>query len=408
MMDPDFKYIPRHAARGQTLVEGHKEQRRIKLKPPFDPAEHRKIFLQETRMHPNSLSFLPRRPSRPGKFSRLHSREVVYNLPMVRACFTSVCLCVLLLLPGAGLAFQSAFTDTNVSITPRARPAAAPEPQAVLRTDSSLVVIPTWVSTAAGASVTSLDKENFRISDDSVEQPISYFIKDDAPLSIGLLFDTSGSMRDKMDKASEAVAAFLKTANPEDEFFLVEFNDRAKLMLPFTQDSGAIYDRIVRTKPVGRTSLLDAIQLALTQMKKAKRTRKAIVIISDGGDNWSRHTAREIRNALLESDVQLYAMGIFDAEFTSKSPRENRNGPALLDELANLTGGRQYPVANLNDLPTISAKIGLDLRNEYLLGYYPADSRDGKYHHVTVKLTVPESTPPLRANYRRGYYAASE
>jgi len=267
------------------------------------------------------------------------------------------------------------------------------------------VVIPAWVSTATGASVTSLSKENFRISDESVDQPISYFIKDDAPLSIGLLFDTSGSMRDKMDKASEAVAAFLKTSNPEDEFFLVEFNDRAKLVVPFTRDSDAIYERVSHTKPVGKTSLFDAIQVALTQMKKAKRTRKAIVIISDGGDNWSRHTARDIRNALLESDVQLYAMGIFDAEFTSKSPRENRNGPALLDELANQTGGRQYPVSNLNDLPSISSKIGIDLRNEYLLGYYPVESRDGKYHHVTVKLAVPDDMPPLRANYRKGYYA---
>lgn len=137
------------------------------------------------------------------------------------------------------------------------------EPQALLRTDASLVVIPTWVTTAAtGASVTSLQKENFRLVEDNVDQPIAYFIKDDAPLSIGLLFDTSGSMRDRMKKASEAVAAFFKTANTEDEFFLVEFSDRAKLTLPFTPDSGAIYDRIVRTKPFGRTSLLDAIQSA--------------------------------------------------------------------------------------------------------------------------------------------------
>ncbi len=122
-------------------------------------------------------------------------------------------------------------------------------------------------------------------------------------------------------------------------------------MIPFTPDPGEIFGRIARTKPFGKTSLLDAIQVALKQMKKARHPRKALVIISDGGDNWSRHTARETRSALLESDVQLYAMGIFDPALSSKSPAENRNGPALLDELAGQTGGRQYPVANLNDLP---------------------------------------------------------
>src|SRR5580658_5786727 len=290
------------------------------------------------------------------------------------------------------------------TITPR--PARNAEPQANLRSDSSLVVIPAWVTTAAGASVTSLTRENFRVTEDDVEQKIAYFIRDDAPLSIGLLFDTSGSMRTKMEKASESVAAFFKTANTEDEFFLVEFSDRAKLTIPFTPDSSGISRRIARTKPFGRTSLFDAIQVGLKHMKKARHSRKAIVIISDGGDNWSWHTARQIRGALLESDVQLYAMGIFDPEL-SKGPEENRKGPALLDELAGQTGGRHYPVGDLNDLPAISAKIGADLRNEYLLGYYAPDARDGKYHHVKVNLALPDGAPPLRANYRRGYYASS-
>jgi VWFA-related protein len=290
----------------------------------------------------------------------------------------------------------------------RAPPASRADQPAVLRTDSSLVVIPTWVTTAGGASVTNLSRENFRLADDNAEQQIAYFVKDDAPLSIGLLFDASGSMRNKMEKASEAVSAFFKTANTEDEFFLVEFSDRAKLTIPFTPDAGEIYSRIGRTKPFGKTSLFDAIEIALKQMKRAQHARKAIVIISDGGDNWSRHTAREIRGSLLESDVQLYAMGIFDKEITAKSPAETRNGRALLEELATQTGGREYPVDNLNDLPTISAKIGTDLRNEYLLGYYSGALRDGKYHHVQVTLTVPPNGAPLRANYRKGYLAPSE
>jgi VWFA-related protein len=319
---------------------------------------------------------------------------------MVRGFVTPLCLSVLLSISGAA--------QPPATIVPRSRPAAssASESRGVLRADSSLVVIPAWVTTSTGKSVTSLTQEDFRLTEDNVEQRITYFAKDDAPLSIGLLFDTSGSMRNKIDKASESLAEFFKTANREDEFFLVEFNDRAKLTIPFTRDAGEIYNRAAHTKPVGRTSLLDGIGVALKQMKKARHLRKALVIISDGGDNWSWHTVRQIREELLESDVQLYAMGIFDREFSKKSPSEERRGPTLLDELAEKTGGRQYPIGDLNDLPVISAKIGSDLRNEYLLGYYPVDSRDGRYHHVKVNLAVPDNMPPLRANYRRGYYAS--
>ncbi len=332
-----------------------------------------------------------------------------YNRTMARACLPAFCLGIL---SSISVVAQDGAAQTPATITPRVRPQAS-QPSGtpgVLRADSSLVVIPTWVTTAAGSSVTSLNRENFRVTEDNVEQPIAYFNKDDAPLSIGLLFDTSGSMRNKMEKASESVAAFLKTANNEDEFFLVEFNDRAKLMIPFTPDSGEIYSRVASTKPSGKTSLLDAIHVALKQMKKARHSRKAIVIVSDGGDNWSWHTARQTRGALVESDVQLYAMGIFDPGLSNSSPVEKPSRDRRCPRnFAGQTGGRHYPVGNLDDLPAIPArKIGADLRSEYLLGYYPADPRDGKYHHVKVNLTLPDNTPPLRANYRRGYYASAE
>lgn len=310
--------------------------------------------------------------------------------------------CASFLLSAPGLfAFQA-------EITPRvlARPIA--ERQGLLRSDSSLVVIPTHVTTEMGASVTDLTRDNFQLSEDNVEQSIVHFDKDDAPLSIGLLFDRSGSMRDKMQKAEEAVTAFFKTANTEDEFFLVEFSDRAKLTVPFTPDSGMLFERISHTKPFGMTSLLDAIHLSLGQMKRAHHLRKALVVISDGGDNWSRHSAREVRNTLIESDVQLYSMGIFDPDYSTKHEAETRNGPALLDELARQTGGRNFAVDNLNDLPSISTKIGNELRNEYLLGYYSNTVRDGKYHQVKVRLTGTDHLPPLRTYFRKGYYAPQQ
>ena len=315
----------------------------------------------------------------------------------------TACFGLLLSTSSLCLAFQA-------TITPRPSPRAAAESQpterqAVLRSDSSLVVIPTHVTTDAGSSVTSLGRENFRLTEDNVEQPIVHFDKDDAPVSIGLLFDKSGSMVNKMEKAAEAVASFFKTANAEDEFFLVEFSDGVTLSVPFTPDSGEQLRPHLARKAFSARHLLDAIDLSLAQMKKARHTRKAIVIISDGGDNWSRHSLREVRNKLLESDVQLYAMGIFDPDYLKKHEAETRNGPALLDELARQTGGRNYTVSDVNDLPAISAKIGNDLRSEYLLGYYTAATRDGKYHKVNVNLSVPDQMPPLRTYFRKGYYA---
>jgi Ca-activated chloride channel homolog len=185
----------------------------------------------------------------------------------------------------------------------------------------------------------------------------------------------------------------------------VTFNDRARLIEPFTRDSNAVYEQIAHTRPNGRTTLIDAIYLAIGQMKKAKHMRKAIVILSDGGDNWSRRSAHELKNALQEADVQVYAMGIFDEEMRTS---EEKNGPRLLDEIAEETGGRHYPVESLEQLPEISERIGRDLRNQYVLGYHPSNvERDGKYRQVVVKLATPDAKE-LRTYYRRGYYAPAD
>lgn len=305
-------------------------------------------------------------------------------------------------------AYQSPWTSDRVEIVSRvpAR-AVSEEDSARLRVDSSLVLVPVHVTTPLGATVPDLKKTDFRVFENNVEQAITHFAKDDAPVSIGLLFDASASMRDKLHKSSEAVAAFFKTANPGDEFFLVQFNDRPKLAIPFTFDADELYQQVAHTRTMGRTSLLDAIHLAIQHMKKAANERKALVIVSDGGDNCSRYTVSQIKNALVESEVQLYAMGIFDPEDSPKKrPREEINGPKLLDELADLSGGRHYPVQDMNDLPAISERIGLELRNQYILGYSPSNlERDGKYRAIQLRLNPPEGMPPLRVQYRKGYFA---
>jgi Ca-activated chloride channel homolog len=275
-----------------------------------------------------------------------------------------------------------------------------------LRVDVPLALIPVHVTTELGASVMSLKQENFRIFEDGVEQKITNFSSEDAPVSIGLLFDSSGSMRNKIRKSAEAAAAFFRTANVDDEFFLVEFNDRAKLAVPFTRDANLIYQRIVRTKPLGRTSLLDAIHMALTQMKEAKNLRKAIVILSDGGDNRSRYTESEIKSAMREADVQVYALGIYDPDDQPKRTPEEKNGPKLLGELAHQTGGRDFTIRNLEDLPTVCERIGNELRNQYVIGYAPASADDTGYRHVKVTVAASEM-PSLHVYHRQGYLRES-
>ena len=240
-----------------------------------------------------------------------------------------------------------------------------------------------------------------------VEQEIVSFTSEDAPVSIGLVFDNSGSMDNKMGKSREAVAQFFRTANPQDEFFLVRFNDRPELVDDFTTDLAEIQNRLVFTEAKGRTSLLDAVYMSLHKMKKARNARKALLIISDGGDNSSRYTETEIRNLVRETDVQIFAIGIFEPFSSRGRTAEELNGPGLLNELAQQTGGRHLPVENLNDLPDIAAKIGIALRNQYVLGYSPLNKeRDGKYRKVQVKLVPPKGLPPpLKAYWRVGYYA---
>jgi Ca-activated chloride channel family protein len=310
---------------------------------------------------------------------------------------------------GPADAFQAANgIEPAVLIEPRERARPAKTVKPLLRIDSSLVLIPVHVTNAIGAAVAGLGAGDFRVLEDRIEQKISTIFTEDAPVSIGLLFDTSGSMKSKMKKAAEAAEAFFRTTNAQDEFFLIEFNDRARLTSRFTSDSDAVYQQIAHARPTGRTTLMDAIHLAVGHMKQARHMRKALVILSDGGDNWSRHSAREIRAALIESDVQVYAMGMFDPELTAKHPEEERNGPRLLDELTELTGGRHYPVAALDDLPEISARIGRELRSQYLLGYYSTNpEKDGKYRQVVVKLATPNARE-FRTYYRRGYYAPAD
>ncbi len=301
--------------------------------------------------------------------------------------------------------------DAKVNIEPRAKPSAnaAALPRTDIRVDSTLVLIPVTVTDPYNRFVTGLDKDNFKIFEDKKEQEIVQFSSEDAPLSIGVVFDCSGSMGAKLEKSRLAVTQFFHTANPEDEFFLVQFNDTANLVEPFTHNLEEIQNRLTFTQSRGRTALLDAVYLALHEMKKAQNPRKALLLISDGGDNSSRYTENEIKNLVKEADVQIYAIGIYEPIGARARTPEELAGPGLLTEIAEQTGGRQYAVENLNELADIAAKIGVELRNQYILGYSPHNQdHDGKYRRVEVKLIQPRGLPALRAFWRHGYYAPSE
>jgi Ca-activated chloride channel family protein len=301
--------------------------------------------------------------------------------------------------------------DSRVSIEPRIKPSPDATSNkekrgANIRVDTTLVLINVTVTDPLNRFVTGLEKEHFKLFEDKVEQKITQFSSEDAPLSVGLVFDASGSMGNKLQKSRQAAAQFFKTANPEDEFFLIEFNDKPELVSPFTTNTEEIQNKLTFTQAKGRTALLDALYLAMNQMKKARNPRKAVLILSDGGDNSSRYTESEIKNLVREADVQVYAIGIFEPIAGRGRSAEELSGPGLLTELTEQTGGRHFPVENLNELPDIAAKIGIELRNQYLLGYAPVNQeKDGKYRRVKVQLQQPRGLPPLKAFFRLGYYA---
>ena len=198
--------------------------------------------------------------------------------------------------------------QANLEVRTKPGEKTEPRPRSNIRVDSTLVLIPVTVTDPLNRFVTGLEKENFKLTEDKLPQEITQFSSEDAPLSVGVVFDCSGSMGHKLDKSRQAVAQFFKLANPEDEFFLVQFNDSANLIQPFTRNLEEIQNKLAFTQSKGRTALLDAVYMAVHEMKKAKNPRKALLLISDGGDNSSRYSEAEIKALVKEADVQIYAI----------------------------------------------------------------------------------------------------
>jgi Ca-activated chloride channel family protein len=358
-------------------------------------------------------------------FKRKYSNPPYPRVPQASSSGIPQLLCILavLLLSASALVAQGTGDITDVHIAPRTQPAAtaasavaAPDVTAPsvglktagrpLKVDVNLVLVPVTVTDPMNRLVTGLEKENFSLLEGNQGQQIKTFSSEDAPLSLGVIFDMSGSMSNKIEKSKQAVIEFFKTANPDDEFFLIAFSDKPELLVDFTSSVEDIQSQLVFANAKGRTALLDAIYMGIKKMKSAHHEKKALLIISDGGDNRSRYTDSEIKSLVKEADVEVYSIGLFD---NSPATTEERYGPYLLNEISDVTGGRMFRVDDPNELTDVATKIGVELRNQYVLGYRPTNgAHDGKWRKIKVKLVPPKGLPPLTVHAKTGYYSPTE
>lgn len=265
-----------------------------------------------------------------------------------------------------------------------------------LTVDVPVVLVNTTVSDLKGRLVAGLERQNFRLWEDDVEQKLEYFSLEDMPVSVGLVFDATGSMAEKLSAARNAAIGFLKTSNPRDEYFLIEFSDQPKLVQDFTTDVSKLQKRIFSTSAQGLTPLFDAVHLGLEKVTGGRNTKKALLIITDGEDNRSRYTFADIREYAREHDAQIYAIGLVDSTI----------GQSTIKDIVETTGGRAFFPGSVNQLGDICTRIATELKNQYLLGYRSTnEGRNGEWRQVHVEVNPPKGLPPVAVRARTGYYA---
>lgn len=332
--------------------------------------------------------------------------------PTVRAVSFHALLSCIVALTTAGALAQTSVDEPHV--TPREKTvdmasAAYPSSYAggsLIRTSVDLVLVPVTITDDRNRPVIGLGQGNFQLFENKKPQEIKNFSSEDTPVSVGILVDTSGSMSYKLDRAREAVIQFCEAANPQDEFFMITFSDTPQLTTDFTASQEAIENDLLTARSKGKTSLLDAIYMGIRKMRNARYARKALLIISDGGDNHSRYTERDVKSAIKEADVTIYAVGTYDRWVRTQ---EELLGPELLQTVAGLTGGQAFTLTNESDMPAVTRNIGVRLRHQYVLAYQPQTApHDGKWHKISVKLRLPKKFHFLHVDARPGYYAGGE
>lgn len=278
---------------------------------------------------------------------------------------------------------------------------ATTKPHTDIKVDVNMTLVPVTVMDSYGRSVLGLNPSNFRVFDGNEQRPIISFGTSDAPISIGLIFDCSRSMTDKFPIARQAPLQLFQQLNPEDEAFLVTVSDKPALRQDFTSEFTQIQNSLMFTAPQGTTSLVDGIYMGLEWLKKAHNPRKALIIVSDGGDNNSRYTLRDLAGLAAEADAQIFTICLYQ----NPQSQEEAEGPALLTRLAQVSGGINYMIGDVNVMKTAFGQIGVTLHNQYMLGYYPAENgQSGKYRKIKVQLLVPQGIQRLQIFARGGYY----
>ena len=279
-----------------------------------------------------------------------------------------------------------------------------PPKNPTLKVDVDLVLVNATVTDPQNRYVTGLEKEHFQIWEDKLEQRIEYFSAEDVPISLGVIFDVSGSMKDKISTARDAAVTFLKTGNPDDEYFLVEFASRPEVAEDFTTDVSRLQNRLIFTPAKGMTAMYDSVYLGLEKLKEGNNPKKALLLITDGEDNRSRYTFSNVKDFVKEQDVQIYGIGIVD-DFNSQLG-SGHTGRAMVEELSDLTGGRAFFPDSVYDLEDICAKIAVELKNQYVIGYNSTNAaKDGKWRKLRLKVNPPKGLPRLNVRSKSGYYA---
>lgn len=308
--------------------------------------------------------------------------------------FISICL----ICPAAILCAE----QPRVSIAPRAARLHNKGPAPDIRVDVKLAVIPVTVTDPLGAPYPELTREDFRLFEDGVEQELQYLSSDDSPVSVGVIFDASESMKGKIHQSQAAVSRFFGARTQGDEFFLVEFNDGARVLCDFTTETDEIEKFLVTIQPKNWTALFDAVYLGVRKMKGAKNPRKALLILSDGGDNNSRYTQSEMKSLVREADVSIYSIALVGGGLL-------RRHVGLLRSLSDQTGGHVYEVEKMSELPDAVARASAAIRNQYLLAYVSSNPHnDGLYRKIQVQLNPRPDQQRLRLSWRTGYYAPGE
>ncbi len=273
--------------------------------------------------------------------------------------------------------------------------------------NTDLITLTVTVTDTYGRYVSGLTKNAFTLLDQKTPQEITYFSDDDSPVSVGVIFDVSGSMSgDKVKKAREALSKFIQTSHNSDEYFLIGFNSRAQLLLDKTRDGNAVLDKLMFVETKNNTALYDACYLGVEKVQRGAHPKRALLLISDGQDNNSRYTFNELRRLLKESDVVLYGIGILSGADAGSSL--GMEGQGILDELSNVSGGKAFFPRSAVEMDDIFEQIALELRHQYSIGYRPNNFvNDGKWHKIKVRVTPPRGLPKLFVRSKEGYFAVA-